>query len=56
MKQPQDFTCEVAGQSAVIVFSQDHSGKGMLPRPNVLDDSAMIYMYLVHFPQQSYLR
>ena len=38
MEHPQDFTCEVSGQSAVISFSQDHSGKG---RPNVLGNYMM---------------
>ena len=36
MKHPQDFSCEVSGQSAVITFSQDWSGKGRFLRLNVL--------------------
>ena len=28
MEHLKDFSCEVSGQSAVITFSQDHSGKG----------------------------
>ena len=32
MQYSLDFTCEVSGQSAVITFSQDHSGKGRLLR------------------------